>query len=421
MPRKGKPIHPSEKHARKGEHLPVPREPLSGPSLPSPPGDKRAKALVRIAGRMQMWRPAREVLKRVRAVPTIFPWLDYATKVGGLPVGRLTLVHGPSMEGKSILCLGLGLSFLKRGHFFGYVDAEFSSPITWLEGLMAEYADDPLFMGKRPKSFEDVVDSVRQMLKVIISAKESGEMPDAAAVIVVDSIRKLIPEDFLAKIQKYGAQGEKGSVDGMSGMGGAIKAKMVADWLDELTPLLYRADAALVAIGRESVNRDAGKGGPSWKLSGGGSLLFESSLAMRIERDWVREGTGPDAIIIGEKHEGGIYKSKVAGKEEKVEYFSFHTSNGVATPEGFEPARDLLELGIQLGVVKGSGSWFTFSPPGGKALRWQGKNQAVKRLSVDAGLRESLDRMVRGKFRAVETEGLGPIVASKPARKEDHA
>ena len=371
----------------------------------------------RIAERMKSWRPAREVLKRVRAVPTIFPWLDFATRVGGLPVGRLTLVHGPSSEGKTELALGLGLSFLRRGHFFGYVDAEMTTPITWLEGLMQEFADDPGFMGKRPKSFEDTVDSVREMLKVIIAAKESGEAPDAAAVIVVDSIRKLIPEDFLEKIRKYGAQGEKGSVDGMSGMGGAIKAKMVADWLDELTPLLYRADAALVAIGRESVNRDAARGAPGWKFTGGGALLFESSLAMRVERDWTREGQGPESIVIGEKHDVGIYKSKVAGKDDKVEYFAFHTSNGVMTPEGFEPARDLVELGIQLGVIQGAGSWLTFSPPGGKPTRWQGKNQAVKRLSGDPGLLGALDAVVRSRFKAVETEGLASNAPKKESKE----
>lgn len=282
---------------------------------------------------------------------------------------------------------------------------------------MQEFADDPGFMGKRPKSFEDTVDSVREMLKVIIAAKESGEAPDAAAVIVVDSIRKLIPEDFLEKIRKYGAQGEKGSVDGMSGMGGAIKAKMVADWLDELTPLLYRADAALVAIGRESVNRDASRGAPGWKLTGGGALLFESSLAMRVERDWTREGQGPESIVIGEKHDVGIYKSKVAGKDDKVEYFAFHTSNGVMTPEGFEPARDLVELGIQLGVIQGAGSWFTFSPPGGKPTRWQGKNQAVKRLSGDPGLLGALDAVVRSRFKAVETEGLASNAPKKESKE----
>jgi recombination protein RecA len=380
--------------------------------LPSPPQDRRSKTLERMASRMQSWRPAREVLKRVRAVPTCFPWLDYATRIGGLPVGRMSVIHGPSSEGKTACALGLGLSFLRRGHFFGYIDAEMTSPITWLEGLMAEHVDSPLLLSLRPKSYEQTVDAVREMLKTIIAAKETGEMPDAAGIIVVDSLRKLVPEDFLEKIRKFGAQGQRGSVDGMSGMGPAIKAKMNADWFDELTPLLYRADVAMLLIGRESVNRDAVRGGPSWKLTGGGAVLFEVSLAMRCERDWVREGAGPDAVILGERHDVSIYKSKVAGKDDREVVWSFHTSNGKLTPEGFDLARDLFELGSQLGVVSTSGSYFGYG-----GVRWQGKSRAVKRLSDDAELRGKLEAAVRARFdNAVSTEGLAPIVQPKEKR-----
>jgi recombination protein RecA len=363
-------------------------------ALPDPPQNPKRSAEERIVKRMELWRPAREVLTRVRSVPTIFPWLDYATKVKGYPVGRITVVHGPSSEGKTELALGLGLSFLKRRHFFGLVDAEFTTPITWLEGLMTRYADDPLFLALRPKSYEHTVDAVRQMLKTIIAGKETGDLPkDTSGLIVVDSLRKLVPENFLAKIAKNGAQGERGSVDGMNGMGAAIKAKMNADWFDELTPLLYRADVAMLLIGRESENRDAPKGGPAWKLTGGKSVLFESSLSMRVERDWVREGAGKDATVTGERHDVEIYKSKVAGKDDIVDVFSFHTSNGKLSPEGFDPARDILELGVQLGVVKMAGSWVSY-----RTKRWQGKNQAVKRIAADAALREELERDVRAKF-----------------------
>jgi recombination protein RecA len=392
----------------------VPRHRLKEDSVPSPPIDPRRKALADIASRMKGWRPARQVLRRVKAVPTIFPWLDYASRVSGFPVGRVSVLHGPSSEGKTGCALGLGLSFLRKGHFFGLVDAEFGTPISWLEGLMEAHADDPLFLAKRPKSYEDTVDSVRELLKAIIEAKESGKVPDAAGLIVVDSIRKLVPENFMAKIAREGASGKKGvGIDGMRGMGAAIKAKMNAEWLDELNPLIYRADVAMLLIGRESQNREAAQsGGQEWKLTGGGALVFDTNgLLMRCERDWVREGPADDQRIVGERHDVGIYKSKVAGKPEQVEQWSFHTSNGAIAPEGFDLARDLVELGIELGAVRISGGWLSF----GKQ-RWQGKQRAVKRISDDARLREELDRAVRARFRPVETEPISGSAASSKAR-----
>ena len=364
------------------------------PEIPEPPKDKHQSALARVAGRMKAWRPARQVLTKVKAVPTIFPGLDYATRVGGWPTERFAVVHGPSSEGKTLFALGLGLSFLQREHFFGFVDAEYTTPIDWLEGLMLQHADHPGFLSLRPKSYEQTVDAVREMLKVIIAAKNAKEIPqDTSAVIVVDSIRKLVPENFLAKIARFGAQGQKGSVDGMNGMGSAIKAKMNADWLDEVTPQLYDSGAQLTVIGRESVNRDAAKTGQVWNLTGGGALVFESSMLVRVEREWEREGSGEDVVVVGERHDCSVYKSKVGAKAEAIEPFTFFTSNGRVTPVGFDPSRDLLEVGILLGTVKQSGSWYSFG-----SKRWQGKSQAVKRLAADASLREELDKAVRARF-----------------------
>jgi RecA/RadA recombinase len=395
----------------------IPMVAPSAPTLPEPPRDRRKQALARVAGKMGNWRPSREVLRRVRAVPTIFPWLDFVTKVGGLPVGRMTVIHGPSSEGKTVLSLGLGLSFLRKGHFFGYIDAEHSTPISWLEGLFHEYADDPLFVALRPTSYEHVSDAVRELLKSIIAAKESGGVPDAGGIIVVDSLRKLVPEDFLEKIKKHGAQGERGSVDGMSGMGARIKAKMNADWFDELTPLIARADVAFVVIGRESEGDP--RANQSWKLSGGKAVLFEGSLMMRVERDWVREGGDPKhATVVGERHDVAVYKSKVAGKVSDVDYFTFFTSNGAVVPEGFDAARDLVELGCQVGAIALSGSWLTFhgrKPP----VRWQGRSKAVQRLHADRAMRGELETAIRARFKLVPTEALASN--APPAKKDVRA
>lgn len=377
--------------------------PAAAPSVPllDPPehacADKASRALARVAGRMQSWRPAREVLRRVRAVPTIFPAFDMATRVGGFPIDRFSVVHGETAHGKSEFALGLGLSFLRRGHIFAFVDAEFTTPIDWLESLMSGYVENPAFLALRPKSYEQTVDAVRECARVISAAKKTGELPEStSALVVVDSIRKLVPEDFIEKIRKLGAQGDRGSVDGMSGMGGAIKAKMNADWFDELAPLLYETGTALLAIARERENKDAPRNAPQYKVGGGRAVEYEASMSVRIERDYVREGKGAEAVVVGERHDCVIHKSKVAGRDDKVSTGYFYTSNGKVTPAGFDPARDLLELGIELGVVKTAGAWFSF---GGK--RWNGKSQAVKRIHADVELRAELEKAARSRFESI--------------------
>jgi RecA/RadA recombinase len=392
--------------------VPVPAE--SAPViLPEPPDASRAKQLSKVAAKMTSWRPARQVLTRVKAVPTIFPWSDYATRVRGFPTQRIIVVHGPSAEGKTQLALGYGLSFLKAGHYFLHVDAEYTTPASWLEQSMGEHVDNPLFLALRPKSYEQVVDAVRDFLKqLIVSKKEKAIPEDASALIVIDSLRKLTPENFLAKLAKQGSEGKEGAgVDGMRGMGAAVKAAMNANWFDELTPLLYHSGAAMLIIARESENREKGNGQPDWKLTGGRAVLFEGSLMIRVERDWERIGQYPNHVTIGERHDCYIYKSKVAGKDDREEVFSFWTSNGRgAAPEGFDVGRDLFELGVVLGAVKQSGGWFSYN-----AVRWQGKERAVKRLTEDLTLRARLEADLRKRFEKTAVSNHDPVTGELPA------
>jgi RecA/RadA recombinase len=292
------------------------------------------------------------------------------------------------------LALGLGFSFLKEGHVFGYVDAEMTTPPDWLASLMGDYARHPGFLGLRPKSYEQTVDAVRELVHRIADMRDAEEFPEGtSALIVVDSLAKLVPEDFLAKIKKLGAQGEKGSVDGMGGRGGMILAKMHSEWLRELVPLLYHTGTTMLAIAREMENSDPN--GRDFKMAGGNAPLFDSSLAMRVTRQWVKEGTGAEATVVGERHEVEVYKSKIGGRDDKSSWAAFHTSNGAITPEGFDRARDVLELAREFGMVETSGSWLSWK---GKGKRWQGANSAVAKLNEDPAMLAEMEAQVRAGF-----------------------
>lgn len=348
-----------------------------------------------VAARFAGWRPAAQVLTRVRAVPTRFLQIDHAVRVGGWPLGRFATLHGPSNHGKTLLAHGLGLSFLERGHYFAFIDAEYTTPEDWLQKLMGEYAAHPGFVALRPRSFEETVDAVRGFADGIADARAKGEIdPDTTGVVVVDSMTKLTPSRLLAAIEKEGAAGKKGSVDGAGGRAAQYKAALTKAWLDELTPLLAHAGIAMVGITRESDDPDADardrQFDAAWKVVGGKALIYDASLVGRVTRDsWLYEGE--ERRVVGERHRVRFWKTKVGGKDGRHADAYFHTSNGVLCPEGFDLARDLAELAIAAGVVEQAGAWYRF----GDGAKWNGEARFLAALRGDPSLVREIESQVR--------------------------
>lgn len=355
----------------------------------------RLKQMQTVASRFKAWRPAAQVLTRVRSVPTRFVQVDHATRVGGWPIERFVTVHGPSNHGKTLLTHGLGLSFLERGHFYAFIDAEFTTPEEWLRSLMGEYASHPGFVALRPSTFEETVDAVREFVESVSEAREKGDVaPDTSALVVVDSMTKLTPDRLLKTILKEGAEGKKGSVDGMGGRGAQYKAALTKAWLDELVPLLARTSTSMVGITREADDPDADasdrKFDAAWRLVGGRALTYDASLVVRVTRDsWLYDGS-EERRVVGERHRARIWKTKVGGKDGRHTDAFFHTSNGALSPVGFDPARDLAEIGIASGLVEQAGAWFRYE--GGK---WNGEAKFLAALRSDDALRGTLDAAVR--------------------------
>ena len=340
---------------------------------------KKMMGLGAVAQRMKDWQPASEALTSVRSVETIFPQFNAATGIGGYPLQRVCIVHGPSTQGKTSFVHGIGMSFLQMQHYYGFIDAEFTTTDEWVTTLMKKLAKSPGFLAMRPKTYEQTVDAVREMVEGIAKAVSDGDLPsDTSAFLAVDSIRKLVPKRLREILEKEGADESKksGGIDGMSGRAGQYKASLNAAWLDELGPLLYHTNTTMALIGREAQKQKENKYDVDWKLTGGGALTFDSSLSIRMTRTWVKKGDEE----IGERIRGRIYKSKIAGKEGKVTDFFFHTSNGRFTPAGFDRPRDIFEMARQTGVVTQKGTWFTNELTGDS---WQGENAAILALSSE--------------------------------------
>lgn len=378
----------------------MPRTRLPVKNGPTTSAEERARAFASVAKRFSRFRPAPDVLTRVVGQPTIFPAVDNLTGIGGWPVGRMTLVHGPSNHGKTYFAHGLGLSWLQAGGFYAFIDAEHATPEQWLSAIMGDFAKHPAFVGMRPTNFEEVIDGVRDLLDTIGEAKVKGTIePDTRSLIVIDSIRKLVPDKLMSKILAKGAA-EVGA-DGAGGRGAQMRAAFTAQWLDELIPHIAHADATVLIVAREyepAATEDAAmkyrtrdaSDAQTYKVGGGKALLLDAAIWARITKTLVFDGAGKDAPVIGERHSVELTKTKVSARTDRKMVGAFHTSNGAITPAGFDRARDVIELALEQGVLAASGAWLSWD-----GQRWQGKNALAKALHAQPELLDTLEGEVR--------------------------
>jgi recombination protein RecA len=331
----------------------------------------------KVTSTFKEWRPASDVIEEVNAIPTVFPQYDIATRVMGHPTARFCRVRGPSNEGKTTFNMGLIYSFLRAGHFAGFVDAERTTPPKYIRELMGEYFKHPGFSALPVNTYEQVVDSVREYCEKIAEARDKGIIPpETSGIICIDSIRKLVPKNLMKELAKSGTS--KKGIDGFGGRGGQIKAALNAAWCDELVPLLANTKMAMCIIARETDDPDAGLWDEGIKVGGGKALLYDSSLDIRVVRSFITDEENKKKIF-GERHRIEIRKTKIGQKEEKFPVGHFHTSNGTECEEnkaGFDRVRDVFELALEYGVIKLAGSSYSY---GGEVI---GRGQAKALLHL---------------------------------------
>lgn len=325
------------------------------------------------------WKKGSEAFDRIKSVRTIF--LDYnrATRVGGHPVRRIATIHGESHGGKTAFALGLLKSFIDAGHLGGYIDAEHATSEEFLEELLGKFVQQPNFLGQRPKSYEAAIDATDAFLKVASGFVKKD--PDFCSALLVDTINKLVPSRELASVTKAGA------AELAKGHLGRSRAAQNQAWLDHLVPRLGEPNCALILIAQE--REVAVKHGweQDFRLKGGGALFFDSSLVARVfkSRPIRIKQDEKSSPIVGFRHKIRIRKSKVGHMDGNYTDCHFHLSNGAleGVPPGFDLGRDAIEVGLAMGVVSSSSSWLTWKGLGGKRMRRNGRNAAVKFLAAE--------------------------------------
>jgi recombination protein RecA len=293
-----------------------------------------------------------EAQLKVESIPTGSVALDIALGVGGLPRGRITEVYGPEASGKTTLALSVIAEAQKRGGQCAFVDAEHA-----LDPVRAEIIGvdlDNLLMSQP--------DTGEQALEITETLVRSG----ALDVIVVDSVAALVPRAEL--------EGEMG--DAVMGM----QARLMSQALRKLTGAISKSKTVLIFTNQLRQKIGVMFGNPE-TTPGGLALKFYASVRIDLRRiEVLKDGEQ----VIGSRHRARVVKNKVAPPLRVAEL-------DIMEKEGISRAGGLLDVGVDLGLVTKSGSFFNYD---GKPIA-QGREAAKSYIEEHARFADELDKKIR--------------------------
>jgi len=288
----------------------------------------------------------------VEAISTGSLALDIALGVGGLPRGRVTEIYGPESSGKSTLAMHVVAEAQRNGGICAYIDAE--------------HAMDPAYAANIGVDVDELLisqpDTGEQALEITDMLVRSG----AIDVIVIDSVAALTPR---AEIE-----GEMGDTHV------GLQARLMSQALRKLTANLNRSNTVCIFINQLREKIGVMFGSPE-TTPGGRALKFYSSVRIDIRRiESIKDGVE----VVGNRTRCKVVKNKVAPPFRQAE-FDIMYGTGISR-EG-----SLLDIGVDVGIVKKSGAWYTYE---GEQLG-QGRENAKAFLHDNAEIMVEISERIR--------------------------
>lgn len=306
-------------------------------------------------GKGSVMRLGDEVRAPIETISTSSIALDAALGIGGLPRGRVVEIYGPESSGKTTVALHAVANAQRNGGIAAFIDAE--------HALDPEYAkklgvDTDALLVSQP-------DTGEQALEIMDMLVGSGSID----IVVIDSVAALVPR---AEIE-----GEMGD----SHVG--LQARLMSQALRKITGRLSQTKTTAIFINQLREKIGVFFGSPE-TTTGGKALKFYASVRIDVRRiETLKEGTNP----VGNRTRAKIVKNKMAPPFKQAEFDILY---------GFGISREggLIDVGVENGLVKKSGAWFTYD---GDQLG-QGKENARKFLIDNPDLADELEQKIRQKL-----------------------
>lgn len=292
----------------------------------------------------------------VSVIPSGSIGLDLALGVGGYPRGRIIEIYGPESSGKTTLAIHAIAEAQKAGGLAAIIDAEHAFDRTYAEKLGVNV--DNLWIAQ-PDNGEQALEIAEQLIR-----------SSAVDIIVIDSVAALTP--------KAEIEGEMG--DNKVG----LHARLMSQALRKMTGAISKSNTTCIFINQLREKIGVLFGSPE-TTTGGNALKFYASIRIDIRKSTpIKDGEE----IMGHLTKVKVLKNKVAPPFRKAEF-------DIVFGEGISRSGEIIDLGVELDIIKKSGSWFSY----GDTKLGQGREAAKEMIRDNEELAEELTEKIREAIR----------------------
>ena len=302
-------------------------------------------------GKGSIMRMGEEKIENVDVIPTGSIGLNAALGVGGYPKGRIIEIYGPESSGKTTLAIHAIAEAQKAGGIAAFIDAEHAFDRFYAQKLGVDI--DNLYISQ-PDNGEQALDIADQLIR---SA--------AIDIIVIDSVAALTPKKEI--------EGDMGD----SAVG--LHARLMSQALRKVTSNIAKTNTTCIFINQLREKIGVMFGNPE-TTTGGNALKFYASVRLDIRRvTTIKDGDN----VIGNQVRVKVVKNKVAPPFRKAEF-------EITFGEGISKIGEIVDLGVEYGIIKKSGSWFSY----GESKLAQGRDATKALLKDNPELCEELEAQI---------------------------